>query len=137
MLIDRSFATKAFNMIRSTKQRRAIQDVFARANNPLSVEEVLAAAEREVDGIGIATVYRNIKALVDDGIIVAVDLPSEAPRYEQTGKGHHHHFRCNECGRVFDTKACADGLKKMTAPGFRVTSHEIILYGECAACRRA
>jgi Fur family ferric uptake transcriptional regulator len=124
-------------MIRSTKQRRAIQAVFSKAKNPLSIEEVLAAAELEVDGIGIATVYRNIKALLEDGIIIPVDLPGEAPRYELTGKGHHHHFHCNRCGRVFDTKACLDGLKKMIAPGFRITRHEIILYGECASCRHA
>lgn len=122
-------------MIRSTKQRRAIQDIFERTKNALSVEEVLAAAEREVDGIGIATVYRQIKALLEEGVIVPVLLPGQAPRYEPAGRGHHHHFHCTQCGRVFDTKACVKDLKKMIAPGFRISNHDIILYGECAACR--
>jgi hypothetical protein len=46
-------------------------------------------------------------------------------------------FICNNCSKVFDTKACLDGLKKMIAPGFRITGHEIILYGNCANCRHS
>ena len=124
-------------MIRSTKQRRAIQDVFASMNRPLAVEEVLQAASASSGGIGIATVYRNIKALVDDGILTVVELPGEGPRYELSGKGHHHHFHCRQCGRVFDVTTCLEGLKQMMPKGFQITGHEIVLYGNCPACRPA
>ena len=123
-------------MIRNTRQRQAIQSLFDKTNNPLSVEDVRAGAEREVNGIGIATVYRNIKSLLEEGVLTTVDLPGEPPRYELAGKGHHHHFQCTRCSRVYDMKACLNGLKKMLLPGFRMTNHDVILYGECAKCRR-
>src|SRR5258708_11179952 len=46
--------------------------------------EILGAAQREVPAIGLATVYRNIKQLMEAGEVQAVDLPGEATRYERS-----------------------------------------------------
>jgi Fur family transcriptional regulator, ferric uptake regulator len=62
-------------MIRNTKQRSAIQTILTEAKQPLSVEEILAAAQQAVKGTGIATVYRHIRSLLDDGVIVPVEIP--------------------------------------------------------------
>jgi Fur family ferric uptake transcriptional regulator len=51
-------------MERNTRQRSAIRDAIAQAQRPLLPHEVLEAARTEVPGMGIATVYRNLKALV-------------------------------------------------------------------------
>ena len=48
-------------MERNTRQRSAIRDVIARAERPLLPQEVLDAAQTLVPGLGIATVYRNIR----------------------------------------------------------------------------
>ncbi|MBY0374570.1 MAG: transcriptional repressor, partial [Bryobacteraceae bacterium] len=76
-------------MTRSTRQRRAIRAVFERLNRPLSPQEILDQVAGEVDGIGIATVYRTIKSFVEEAIITPVDVPGEPARYELSGKGHH------------------------------------------------
>lgn len=124
-------------MVRNTRQRTAIRSVFQASGRPLSPEEVLSAAQRQVGGIGAATVYRNIRALLDEGWLAAVELPGEAPRYELAGKAHHHHFHCRQCGRVFELPEC-DGCVRAQAPrGFRVTGHEIVLYGDCSQCASA
>ncbi len=67
-------------MERDTKQRRAIREVFTRERRPLSTDEVLAAGRRLVPSLGIATVYRNINTLSDEGWIHSVELPGEPPR---------------------------------------------------------
>lgn len=121
-------------MIRSTRQRRAIQKAFERASRPLGPKEVHDAAVDEVPGLGIATVYRTIKELVDLGGIVPVDLPGESTRYELSGKHHHHHFRCRSCDRVFEIEACIQNFRADVPAGFRLEDHEIVLYGLCAEC---
>lgn len=103
----------------------------------MSPEEILAAAHQRADGIGIATVYRNIKSLTEEGWLVAVELPGQPPRYELAGKDHHHHFHCQACGQVFELEGCVDGLRDLAPRGFRVTGHEVVLYGECRSCRAA
>ena len=62
-------------MERDTKQRRAIREIFTRERRPLSTDEVLVAGRMLVPSLGIATVYRNIKSLSDEGWIDPVDFP--------------------------------------------------------------
>lgn len=121
-------------MERNTRQRGAIRRAFQRAGRPLSPAEVLADARREVGGLGIATVYRNIRALVDQRWLVTVDLPGEASRYELAGLPHHHHFRCRHCHRVFDVACHLTGLAAGLPPGYAVHQHDLILDGTCSGC---
>jgi Fur family ferric uptake transcriptional regulator len=119
---------------RNTRQRRAIRDAFVTADRPLNPNEVLELATSGHEGIGIATVYRNIKALVEEGWLTTVELPGESARYELAGKAHHHHFHCKHCGKVYELTGCLTGFKAMAPPGFEVTGHEVLLYGSCNTC---
>jgi Fur family ferric uptake transcriptional regulator len=96
---------------------------------------VLEQAQQEVPGIGLATIYRNLKSLVEAEELKVVQLPGENPRYERVGHSHHHHFQCRQCNRVFDVHACPGNLAKLAPEGFSVEDHELTLYGRCADCR--
>lgn len=121
-------------MQRDTKQRRAIRRAFEEAGHPLSPKEVHTAAQRDVEALGIATVYRNIRSLQEEGWLEAVELPGEPARYEVAGKEHHHHFHCRECDRVYEVEGCPGNLQTVTPRGFRLESHEFVLYGLCDRC---
>ncbi|MFP4171386.1 MAG: Fur family transcriptional regulator [Candidatus Hydrogenedentota bacterium] len=123
-------------MLRSTHQRRAIYRVLEETDRPLSPQEVLEQARREVPNLGIATVYRTVKALTEGGDLTAVQLPGEAPRYELAGKHHHHHFRCLKCNRVFEIEGCPGGLAALLPDGFVLEGHDVVLYGRCNECRK-
>lgn len=124
-------------MERNTRQRSAIRDAIATAERPLLPQEVLDAAQQASPGLGLATVYRNLKALLEEGEVCAVNLPGENPRYEIAGGHHHHHFQCRQCQRVFDVHACPGDLGRLAPPGFKVEAHEITLYGQCSDCATA
>jgi Fur family ferric uptake transcriptional regulator len=121
-------------MQRNTRQRAAIRDVLREIDRPLSPAEILAEAKGQVPGIGIATIYRNVRNLVEEGFLLEVMLPGEPPRYEVAGKAHHHHFCCRQCDRVYDIDACPRDLAGLTPSGFELEAHEIVLYGRCASC---
>lgn len=121
-------------MERDTQQRRAIRQAFREAGRPLSPQEVLEVAAPESPGLGVATVYRTVKGLVEQGWLATVTLPGEPPRYEVAGKEHHHHFHCRGCGRVFEIEGCPGELARMTPKGFVLENHEVVLYGRCAGC---
>lgn len=122
-------------MARETKQRQAIRRVLDGADRPLSPAEVLTVAQAEVPGLGLATVYRTINALVEEGWLVPVEVPGRPPHYERAGKEHHHHFHCRGCGKVFELQGCPGNLKSLAPSGFRVEGHELTLYGVCPGCR--
>ena len=121
-------------MKRQTLQRRAIRESLEVAGRPLSAQEVLESAQDQVSNLGIATVYRNLKALVDEGFLCLVDLPGEPSRYELAAQGHHHHFQCRGCERVFDVRGCFKALEQNLPAGFVAEDHEVVIYGRCADC---
>jgi Fur family ferric uptake transcriptional regulator len=123
------------NMIRRTRQRAAIRDAFEAHSRPLSPEEVLEAAQSAVDGLGIATVYRTIKSLLEESWLAEVQLPGQPSRYEVAGKSHHHHFHCRKCGKVYELDGCNGHLDEGVPDGFRVTGHDVLVYGFCDFCR--
>lgn len=121
-------------MERDTRQRKAIRDAIEAAGRPLAPQEILELAQHRVPGLGLATIYRNVGRLVEEGWAVAVELPDGPVRYERAGKGHHHHFVCRACESVFDVGGCARGVKELAPHGFEIDAHEIVLYGRCEAC---
>ncbi len=120
---------------RKTKQKEAIRAAFERAARPLSPEEALAASQTPTGTVSLATVYRNINTLVAERWLAPVEVPGEPARYEIAGKGHHHHFHCRLCGRIYDLPGCT--LPANTPdlpPGFALSGHELFLYGSCGQC---
>ena len=124
-------------MERNTAQRRAIHKSLEVAGRPMGPGEIFEAAREHVPGLGIATVYRAIKQLLDDGFLSQVDLPGEPPRYEVAGKAHHHHFRCTSCRKVYDLDHCTDSFKQLLPRGFKLDGHELYLFGRCSSCQPA
>ena len=120
---------------RETPQRQAIRRVVRKADRPLSPQEILDGAADSIPGLGLATVYRQVKAGVEQGWLQPVELPGSPVRYEVAGKAHHHHFSCTACGRVFEVEGCPGNLKALTPAGFKLESHDIVLYGLCDACQ--
>ena len=121
-------------MERRTRQRDAIRRVFEEAGRPLGPTEVLDAGRAHVRGLGIATVYRTIASLVEAEWLTPVELPGEPARYEVAGQGHHHHFRCRTCARVFEIHGCPGTIDLHPPAGFTIERHEVVLYGLCNTC---
>jgi Fur family ferric uptake transcriptional regulator len=121
-------------MERNTRQRAAVLAAIEAAGRPLLPQEVLAEAGAATPSLGMATVYRTLKALSEAGRVKAVALAGEPVRYEAAGHGHHHHFQCRECKRVFDVPGCVGDLAPLVPKGFQLADHEVLLFGRCDRC---
>jgi Fur family transcriptional regulator, ferric uptake regulator len=103
----------------------------------LTAHEICKKARKEVRGLGIATVYRALRQLVDEGQTRHIEVPGAQPHYESAARNHHHFFLCEDCKRLFDLMGCLRGISNLLPEGFRMKRHEIVIYGECAACAEA
>jgi len=123
---------------RQTAQRQAILKVIREAPGPLTVEHIHAQAKRTTWNLGIATVYRTVKLLLQAKQIKPITLPDGETRYESTHLGHHCYFYCHECQQVYDLPICAVAIPDgSTLPGgFRVKGHDLTLRGTCPDCAR-
>jgi Fur family ferric uptake transcriptional regulator len=123
-------------MQRNTRQRQAILDTIEHSDKPLAPGDILIAARKQYPRLGIATVYRAIRDLVKNQIIIPVDIPGQPTHYERCGLKHHHHFVCTRCEGVFILEGCGYSPTQQGVPkGFLVEAHELILYGCCEKCR--
>lgn len=84
--------------------------------------------------MSLATVYRNLTVLLEEGCIDRVELPGQPPLYEPADLEHHHHFHCEVCGRTYDIEGCPGDLGRFTPDGFELRRHDLTLFGCCAAC---
>ena len=88
-------------MERSTRQRRAILHALAQSGRPLRPIEILELGQKEVPGLGLTTVYRNIRQMTADGSLVRVYYPGQPALFElPTGK-FLPHFICRSCQQVY------------------------------------
>ncbi len=107
---------------------------FQKAGRPLSAREAHELAGARMPGIGIATVYRAIRRLMDEGALATVDIPGVGAHYEMTGGAHHHYFYCTDCGRVYVVEGCPGRMSALLPEGFVMERHDIVLHGRCAGC---
>lgn len=121
---------------RKTSQREIIGKVFSDSEGPLTPQEILERAQKSNEKMGIATIYRTLKILLDSEDVRLVNLPDGQTRYELTALKHHHHFKCKLCKKIFDIKTCSFQMGQIKVPdGFVVENHEITLFGLCNECR--
>ncbi|MEJ2084195.1 MAG: transcriptional repressor [Acidobacteriota bacterium] len=119
---------------RNTRQRTAILEALTESDRPLAPPEILELARQSVPRLGIATVYRNVRELVEACRVRVVQLPGSLDRYEMAGKDHHHHFHCRGCDRVFELDDCTHDFSAATPRGFHLERHEVTLVGLCPIC---
>ena len=86
--------------LRNSKQRDAVlKDLQSRYDHP-TAEDVYLSVRKSVPSISLATVYRNLKLLESEGLILKITT-GDSDRYD--GHTHnHYHFTCNDCMRVLD-----------------------------------
>jgi Fe2+ or Zn2+ uptake regulation protein len=120
-----------------TRQRVAVYDYLNEVAHHPTAEEVFLAVKRQLPKISLATVYKNLEALVDCGAISKLTYGDAAARYDMR-TDHHYHTRCLECGKVTDLdSATGDDVLKSIKPqaGFKVQNYRLELLGYCRGCR--
>ncbi len=91
-----------------------------------------------LDGVGLATVYRNLSRMAEAGEIDVIRRPSGETAYRACGHGHHHHLICRDCGKVVELHDCAlsDWSRRIGAEhGFSGIEHSAELVGTCEQCK--
>lgn len=114
-----------------TEQRRVIASIIAKSNDHPSVEEVYLRANKVDSKISIATAYRTVKLLEEEGVIEKHDFGDGKARYEEAGEVHHDHIINIRTGEVIEF--VNDEIEKLqekiaTQFGFELVDHRLELY---------
>ena len=125
--------------MRTTKPRQAVIAVLERERErQLTAQDLHRKALAITPRIGLATVYRTLAALEEEGAVEVISQDAGESAYRLCSSGHHHHLVCTGCGAVIEIQECdLDSLSRRLSRkhGFRVDAHDVTLRGRCAACR--
>lgn len=117
--------------LRSTKQRQAIQDAFSAQNRPLSPKEILDIAGKQIENLGIATVYRNIKLMVEKKELTPISIPGQADRYYLPMTEKKPLFLCTKTNKAYFIEPKCIKTHISHLPAHLHPHHsETIIYGE-------
>ena len=124
---------------RLTAPRHAVLEVVRGIKTHPTAEEVHRLVIRRAPGVSLATVYRNLRLLVDAGLLG--ELPGPRARFDANTRAHHH-FTCLRCGRIADVEAPvaephSRALSKRVEArtGLTITHHRIDFFGRCRECQ--
>ena len=125
--------------LKMTGQRRVIARVLSESDDHPDVEELYRRAAALDSRISIATVYRTVRLLEENGILERRDFGGGRARYEASEHGHHHHLIDVDTGRVieFEDAEHEQVLQAIaTRLGFELVSHRLELFGRRLELRK-
>ena len=131
-----------------TRQRKELMEYLkSSGTRHLTAAEIKAHLDESGAPIGLATVYRQMDRLVQQGQVRRYSLETgDSACYEYVGESdaagcaEHFHCKCERCGRLIHMDC--DELQAIRAHllehhGFSWNSGKTVFYGLCAECRAA
>ena len=117
---------------------QAVLDVIKEAHNHPTASDIYEAVRERRPRMGLASVYRILHTLVEQGCIKEIRHSEETCRYDAR-VDRHDHAVCTACGRLIDVPigvSIPQEHLKLAAKsvGMIFNSYELRLYGLCSTC---
>lgn len=116
--------------MRLSRQRRSILELLWQCEEHLSAREIYDRLNQEGKDIGHTSVYQNLEALSNHGIIECVER-SEGRLYGHVSEAHSH-INCVDSGKIIDVyvELPEDLIQEIEArTGIEITDYRINFYG--------
>lgn len=120
---------------RMTKKRERLLGALFTMDRPASAEEIRERAE--LPPSDLVTVYRNLEAFENLGVLQRVPLENGTHLFELTAPDeHYHHLICRECHKAERLDICVSHelVKKAKSQGYSQIAHVMEVYGLCREC---
>jgi Fur family transcriptional regulator, ferric uptake regulator len=122
---------------RETRQRSAVWTALEHADDFRSAQQLHALLRDRGENVGLATVYRTLTQLAEDGDVDVLRTGDGESVYRRCSTGHHHHLICRRCRRTVevDSVAVERWARKIGEDnGFADVEHVVEVFGTCADC---
>jgi Fur family ferric uptake transcriptional regulator len=123
--------------LRPTRQRLAVQEALGSFDDFRSAQEIHELLGHRGAGVGLATVYRTLQLLADQGEVDVMRSEEGEAIYRRCSDTHHHHLVCRSCGATVEVEGPAFEQWTSTVAtrhGFSDVSHKLELFGTCSTC---
>ncbi|MBQ3053414.1 MAG: transcriptional repressor [Clostridia bacterium] len=123
--------------LKHSRQRDALLSLLQSVYSHPTAEWLYENLKMDFPNISLATVYRNLNLLCEQGMAMRVDVGDDKNHFDANTKNHYH-FLCKGCRSVIDVSN--EELSDVNLPveekfGFKVDTHSLVFFGLCDKCR--
>ena len=130
-------------MKKYSKQRELILNSLRNRKDHPTAEKLYLDLKNEMPELGIATVYRNLSDLCEEGKIIRIKTASSQDKFDGNTMPHIH-FECKECGDIIDIVLFENQVKQLDNDlkifakqiNAEVEDSEITITGLCKKCKK-
>lgn len=124
--------------MRVTIQRKIILETLRRLHSHPTAEELYQLVKPALPRISLATVYRNLDLLADEGLIRKFIVQGSSQKRFDGNPHPHSHGQCLKCGKIVDIMMDYDFdpasfIKENH--GFEIQDYNLEFKGICAECK--
>lgn len=121
--------------LKVTPQRLKIIKMLEKHGH-INIEDLYSEMREEFPSVSLATIYKNINQMIENGLIQEVKLPRSKSVYELI-KEPHLHMVCDKCHKVEDiiigTEKIIEEAEKLS--GYLIHESFMTLRGICPECQ--
>lgn len=122
-----------------SKQRNLIREKIMNRHDHPTAQTIYDEIKTEDNSISLATVYRNLNQLAENGEIRRVTFSGNTEHYDPI-LDEHFHFVCERCGEIKDLsiKTQFGKMDEVIADetGGIIKTHDLIIRGLCKKCKK-
>lgn len=118
-----------------TDLNQKILDMVICSEGHLTAEEAFLLAKKKKIDVSVASIYRILGKLADDGYITRFSVAGRPDVFDKT-LSQHEHLICSKCGKVTDIHIpdLKKSLSKQT--GIDIDSYKLSINYICDDCRK-
>ena len=129
------------NKLKSSKRRDLIFEYILELTEHFTIDDIYQSLIKTNPNIGIATVYRTIRLLVDCGVLLEHSFGEKKGFFEVNiaQSQCHGHLICRSCGKIteFQYEDILEFQKSIAdSHEFEIEFSKLEIYGICKKCRK-
>lgn len=118
-----------------TKQRELILQILNHSDRHLTADEIFFLAKLQMPSIAMATIYNNLNAMNEVGIISRVHVDGGADCFDRVVEPHDH-LLCDRCGKISNVRLPSMSATLRSAVGTEIESYDLTVHYVCPECRK-
>ncbi len=120
--------------VKPSIHRIKVYDYILNKKNHPTVDTIFKELSGEIPTLSKTTVYNTLKIFQESGVIQAMTIEDNELRYDATVEKHAH-FKCTECGLIYDVEMDVKALHLKTIGNHIVRECQLHFKGICESCQ--
>ena len=121
--------------IRLSHQRLKVLEYMIHKRKHPTVDQIYIDLHKEIPTLSKTTIYNTLNALLEAGIVKALNISDNETKYDIVTDDHGH-FKCDVCGNIYDFHIKVDEFISEDLKDFKVRDRDVYLKGICPRCSK-